>query len=342
VNSHFGDSHACSYNAHQQADNTAEPAPEARLVKIAETGSVISLEDSDGSVQDGAQLRTRAHPEEGGNALLDLAAQRSGAQTLLRGLAVLEAVARGGRELRQLSAALGMTRSTTQRLVNALTEARFLRAVPGGSVLGPKLIELGTVALEQMPLIALARPHLAALADVTRDTIHLGVRDGDRILYIDKIACTRGLEMRSRIGHRMPLASTGIGKALMLDLPPAQWRQQLEAARHPLAGMGLRPARECTVDEFLRTMPRYAALGCSLDLEENEASIRCVAAPVRDASGAIVAALSVASTVPYMPMERMETLIPVVQRTALAISTELGWRATPSGPARRARGAGAL
>ena len=73
-------------------------------------------------------------------------------------------------------------------------------------------------------------------------------------------------------------------------------------------------------------MTRYAQGGFTFDLEENEASIRCVAAPVRDASGAIVAALSVASTIPYMPHERMEELIPVVQREARAISEELGWR----------------
>ena len=77
----------------------------------------------------------------------------------------------------------------------------------------------------------------------------------------------------------------------------------------------------------IMNLPKPAAEGgFTFDLEENEASIRCVAAPVRDASGAIVAALSVASTIPYMPSERMEELIPVVQREARAISQELGWR----------------
>ncbi|MFP4906419.1 IclR family transcriptional regulator C-terminal domain-containing protein, partial [Paraburkholderia sp. BR14261] len=80
----------------------------------------------------------------------------------------------------------------------------------------------------------------------------------------------------------------------------------------------------------------YSAGGYTFDLEENEISIRCVAAPVRDASGAIVAALSVASTIPYMPLERMDELIPVVQREARAISQELGWRA-PQPTTRRIR-----
>lgn len=267
------------------------------------------------------------------SALVDITPQQAGTQTLLRGLAILEAAANGARDLRSFGAALGTTRSTTHRLVSSLVQARYLRQVQGGYLLGPKLIELGTIALEQMPLTAVARPHLQALADHTHDTIHLGVRDGDDVLYIDKIPGTRGLEMRSRVGHRMPLASTGIGKAMMLDLESVAWKRLLEASHRALAKTSFKPDNRPDFDTFNQRMTRYAQGGFTFDLEENEASIRCVAAPVRDASGAIVAALSVASTIPYMPHERMEELIPVVQREARSISEELGWRAPQ--PARR-------
>ncbi len=264
------------------------------------------------------------------SALVDITPQQAGTQTLLRGLAILEAAANGARDLRAFGAALGTTRSTTHRLVSSLVQARYLRQVQGGYLLGPKLIELGTIALEQMPLNAVARPHLQALAEHTQDTIHLGVRDGDDVLYIDKIPGTRGLEMRSRVGHRMPLASTGIGKAMMLDLEANAWKKLLEASHKALERKSFKPDNRPDIDTFLQRMTRYAQGGFTFDLEENEASIRCVAAPVRDASGAIVAALSVASTIPYMPHERMEELIPVIQREARAISEELGWRAPQS------------
>ncbi|MFM0338394.1 IclR family transcriptional regulator [Paraburkholderia fungorum] len=259
--------------------------------------------------------------------LLDITPQQAGTQTLLRGLAILEAAAAGVRDLRTFGAALGTTRSTTHRLVSSLVQARYLRQVQGGYLLGPKLIELGTIALEQMPLTAVARPHLEALAEQTLDTIHLGVRDGDDVLYIDKIPGTRGLEMRSRVGHRMPLASTGIGKAMMLDLTPNVWQSLFDASRRALAAVSFKPDNRPDAQTFMQRMTNYAAGGYTFDLEENEASIRCVAAPVRDASGAVVAALSVASTIPYMPLERMDELIPVVQREARLISEELGWRA---------------
>lgn len=267
---------------------------------------------------------------------LKTAKQLAGTQTLLRGLAVLEAAAGGAHDLRAFAAALGTTRSTTHRLVSSLVQARYLRQVGNAYLLGPKLIELGTIALEQMPLTKVAHPHLEHLAQATQDTIHLGVRDGDDVLYIDKIPGQRGLEMRSRIGHRMPLASTGIGKALMLDLDASQWSAMFDAARRTLASLPFKPDLQPTAAVFLERMARYAAGGYTFDLEENEASIRCVAAPVRDASGTIVAALSVASTVPYMPSERMDALIEVVQREARAISEEIGWRA-PQPTVRRIR-----
>jgi DNA-binding IclR family transcriptional regulator len=290
-----------------------------------------SLHEVPQSTQNGKQSAQSNAPAVDGIALpstlLDITPQQAGTQTLLRGLAILEAAASGARDLRAFGAALGTTRSTTHRLVSSLVQARYLRQVQGGYLLGPKLIELGTIALEQMPLTAVARPHLERLAEATLDTIHLGVRDGDDVLYIDKIPGTRGLEMRSRVGHRMPLASTGIGKAMMLDLKPDAWQSLFDASRRALASVSFKPDNRPDAPTFLQRMATYSAGGFTLDLEENEASIRCVAAPVRDASGSIVAAVSVASTIPYMPLERMDELVPVVQREARAISEELGWRA---------------
>ncbi|CAB3784877.1 hypothetical protein LMG28688_01958 [Paraburkholderia caffeinitolerans] len=314
--------------------NFAERFANAEAAPAAESAADASV--AAGRAQPQAKSRAGADEIVGlPGALLDGSAQ-AGTQTLLRGLAILEAAAAGVRDLRSFGAVLGTTRSTTHRLVSSLVQARYLRQVQGGYLLGPKLIELGTIALEQMPLTAVARTHLEALADATLDTIHLGVRDGDDVLYIDKIPGQRGLEMRSRVGHRMPLASTGIGKAMMLDLSPQSWRDLFEASRRALAGVSFRPDHNLDPDTFLKRMATYSAGGYTFDLEENEISIRCVAAPVRDASGAIVAALSVASTIPYMPLERMDELIAVVQREARAISQELGWR-VPQPATRRIR-----
>ncbi|MDK6844992.1 IclR family transcriptional regulator, partial [Escherichia coli] len=72
-------------------------------------------------------------------------------------------------------------------------------------------------ALESTSLYEIAQPVLQRLARYTLDTVHLGIVEGDEVLYLEKINSQRGLEMRSRPGHRMPLAITGIGKALILN-----------------------------------------------------------------------------------------------------------------------------
>jgi DNA-binding IclR family transcriptional regulator len=252
--------------------------------------------------------------------------QGSGTQTLLRGLALLECVADGVGDVKGIAARLGTPRSTTHRMLNSLVAERYLLHVPyKGYLLGPKLIHLGMKALEQRPLIAVARPHIEALAKQTGDTVHLGVLEDCDVFYLDKIAGTRGLEMRSRVGRRMPLALTSLGKGLLVGLPRDQWRPYYDrAVVSDLPSEGRPPLAPWP--EFERRMASYIEQGWSFDLEENEIGIRCVGAPVRDVRDQVVAAVSVASAVPYMPDERMAKLGPVVRATAEAISRELGWK----------------
>ncbi|MEN0108618.1 MAG: IclR family transcriptional regulator [Pseudomonas sp.] len=250
----------------------------------------------------------------------------TGTQTLLRGLGLVHAVASGARDLKQIAQLIGTTRSTTHRLASCLVDERYLRVVPQvGYLLGPKLIELGFQAREALPLVTLATPFLDQLSAATGDTIHLAIREDDDVLYLHKNPGRNGPEMRSRVGHRMPLARTGIGKALMLDCSVAEW-QRLYQVSLPAGGKNpLWPDHvEPTWEQFQQRMLEYGAGGYAFDLEDNEPSIRCVAAPVRDASRRIVAAISVASTVPYMSLEKMQALIQPVKAAAAGISAELG------------------
>jgi DNA-binding IclR family transcriptional regulator len=255
----------------------------------------------------------------------------AGTQTLIRGLTVIDAVARGAKSLQAIGGAIGCTRSTTHRLVSALVGTGHLRVVSGlGYVLGSKLIELGYLAREQLPLTAIARPHLEILARRTQDTVHLGLADGTEVFYLDKLPAKRGLEMRSRIGFRMPLAFTGVGKALMLDMTEDRWLDLYEVGRGWHAARGTAPSTLPGLSDFLTRMRSYVEQSCAYDLEENEAGVRCVAAPIRDAGGVIVAAISVASAAQYMPLERLPELRPQVMATAATISRELGWTERPA------------
>jgi len=243
-----------------------------------------------------------------------------GAQTLLHGLDVIDAVAAGATDLGALCAALGTTRSTTHRLASALVERRYLKFVPReGYSLGPKLLELGFRAQRATAVPTVARPYLERLSEACEDTIHLGVLDGDWALYLDKIPGRRRVEISSRVGERHPVWSTGLGKALILDMDETQWR------RFYGVGEARGARRERELEAWLKRMRSYARRGVAFDLEENEPHVRCVAAPIRDGSGATVAAFSVSSTVQYMSEGRMERLVGDVKQVAEAISCALGW-----------------
>jgi len=270
------------------------------------------------------------------NEKLDAAApeERSGpqgSQTLLRGLDMLDQVIDGPVALAELSQRMGLTRSTTHRLANALIDRGFLTFQPReGYQLGPKLLHLGFLAQAQVDLVQTARGHIEALAASSEDTVHLGRLDHERALYLDKIPGRRRVEISSRVGDRHPLTSTGLGKALLLDTPAGQWRRLFDADQET---GGIR----IDYDVWADRMKGYVEAACAFDLEENEDQIRCVAAPIRDASDKIVAAISVSSAAQYMDDARMQALRAEVMATARAISVDLGWQEGSAG-AVRARG----
>lgn len=243
----------------------------------------------------------------------------SGAQTLLRGLDVLDVVAEAPLPLAELSAKLGLTRSTTHRLASALVERRFLSFRPReGYSLGPKLLELGYFAMQQVHLARIARPWLEKLSEETGDAVHLGVLDGDEVLYLDKVAGRRRVLIGSRIGERQPVHSTGLGKAAALDLPEERWRElYLKATQSK--------GNSSQLSVWLERMRTYARDGYAFDLEENEDQIRCVAAPIHGADGRIAGSISLSSAAQYMDDARMQTLVGVVRGVANGISEDLGW-----------------
>jgi|HubBroStandDraft_5_1064220.scaffolds.fasta_scaffold08644_3 DNA-binding IclR family transcriptional regulator len=249
---------------------------------------------------------------------------RLGSQTLFRGLDVIELVAEGPITLGDLADRLGLTRSTTHRLASALADRRYLTFVPrSGYSLGPKLLELGFRVRDELDLPRVAGPQLERLALLTEDTVHLGVLDRGQVLYLDKIAGKRRINISSRVGELQPVSSTGLGKALILDHDEESWanffRSENGGQRTPNA-----------LQEWLTRMRSYAQSGYAFDLEENEDQVRCVAAPIRDVAGNITAAISVSSAAQYMNDQRMQTLTKDVVETARRISEELGWTGTPT------------
>jgi len=235
-------------------------------------------------------------------------------QTLVRGLDVLEQVADGPVPLALLAQRLGLSRSTVHRLATTLLERRYLNLTPRrGYTLGPKLLELGTQAREQINLVRLAEPALDALAEATGDVALLGVRDGTRMLLADRAGGRRPIAPSIRPGERQDLTETALGLALLLDEDAAA----LTGHWHRL--------HDSAASGFLTRMKDAAAAGLVIDLGTTDPHICTLAAPVRDAQGVIRAAVSIAAATAYFSMDTLAEARAAVLTAAAGIAAELGW-----------------
>lgn len=249
----------------------------------------------------------------------------TGTQSLLRGLRILECVAEGHTSLKALTEQLGAPRSTMTRALSSLAKAGYIYSIPyKGYFLGPKLMHLGERAAAQLPLIGIARPALERLSAETRDCVYMGVLDQQDLLYILKIPGERGLQMRSEVGSRNLMVASGVGKSMLMHLPEDLWPGFYETAERAMESLPDRPPLRPydAIAGELRAMRRR---GWTLDLEESEYGVRCVAAPVFDHNGRPVAAVSVASAETFLPLARTEEIGPDIRAVAEGISRTLGW-----------------
>ena len=240
--------------------------------------------------------------------------RKTGTQTLERGLDLLELAVNESLTLAELTTRSGLPRGVAYRLVTALAGREFLAQSGNGRFRGgPSLLRLSHRAGEQTDIAAIARPHLDALSERTGLSAFLGRRDGEYSVHLLRSQGSERVAVTTQPGTRRLLPETGMGKALMLDDTPAEW-----ARLQTLIGAEHRP------DALVPALEAAAANGVVLQRGPPPDSICSVAAPVRDATGRIVAAINVAAAAPYLSDARMAELAPWVKQAAEAVGTVLG------------------
>ncbi|HUH07648.1 MAG TPA: IclR family transcriptional regulator [Egibacteraceae bacterium] len=218
-----------------------------------------------------------------------------------------------------------LSKPTVFRMLRNLEDVGLVERVPGTDAyrLGLRCVALGQAYLEQADYRREALPILESLRDRYSETVHLAVLDTElRVVYVEKLEGKHAVGiMMSRVGRSAPSYCTGLGKALLssLDDDPA--------ARLAARGELVRKTDNtiCDADQLRSELAAIRARGFSLDLEEHETGVRCVAANVQDASGAVVAAISVAGPVQRMPHKLLTgELAEATVAAARGISRRLG------------------
>ena len=217
---------------------------------------------------------------------------------------------------------LGLNKATTYRILQSLRQVGYVsqRGNAGPYYLTIRMFEIGSRVLDWNSEVKAARPVLERLAEETLETVHLGFLDGTRVVYLDKIDSHHILRMHSRIGNQSPAYCTGLGKVLLSGLSPQQVRdlyREEPLERHT-------PNTITDIEALLEELQRVRDRGYAIDGEEHEIGIKCIAAPVRSASGAITAAISLSIPKARFPEKRLSEYTEMVIAMANETSGRLG------------------
>ena len=245
------------------------------------------------------------------------------ADRVLSTLEALEA-APGGLGVTELGRRLGVDKSTAHRLLTTLAGRGYARLNPHTQryLLGLRLVGLGAVAARGVDVTEVARPALESLRDDTGEAASLAILSEGEVLFLAKATAPGALTVNHGVGTRLPAHASALGKVLLAERRDPEALDRLIARR----GLGATTPRTITsADALRRHLETVATRGWGLDDEEYAAGMRCLAAPVRDAGGEVVAGIGISGPTTRVTPERVAALAARVRRAGEQVSAELGY-----------------
>jgi IclR family acetate operon transcriptional repressor len=242
----------------------------------------------------------------------------SGVQSLDRALRLLEHLADAGGAMRlaELQAVSGLPLPTIHRLIRSLTHNGYVRQEPSRRyALGPRLIRLGETAGRALGSWAI--PRLTELVAQIGETANMAFLEGDEVVYVAQVPSAHAMRMFTEVGRRVPAHCTGVGKALLSQLPDAEVLDLLKRT-----GMPAKTPRTFTDPQaLLSQLIEIRAQGWAVDDAEQEAGVRCVAVPVIGAPARV--AISVSGPSGRITASRVVEIAPLLQEAAARLSSDL-------------------
>lgn len=219
---------------------------------------------------------------------------------------------------------LGFNKTTLTRILASLEKAGVIERneLTAEYKLTYRLFHVGSVYRDQMDLYNIAIPFLSQLAAKANETVHLAVLNEYRAFYIGKIESSQSIRIMSRIGSSNPCYSTGVGKVILAHLGDEEIERFLQTAKL----QRFTPNTICDASELRTHLKQIWKQGYAVDEGENEEEVSCVAAPIFEARGKVIAGLSISGPVFRMTRQRIaQELVSLVKETAQMISRRMGY-----------------
>lgn len=222
----------------------------------------------------------------------------------------------------ELAKALSFPKSSASALVSTMAEQGLLRRTSSGRYkLGWRVVALSQVLLSTTDFHIEARPVMQSLIARFGETVHLATLEGGQVIYVDKLQGTRAIQVAvTGVGYRLPAHCSGVGKVILAHRP---WEEVCQILHSK--GMTALTSHTITTPEcFKKELARVAAQGYAYDMEEAVEELCCVAAPIRDHRGEVVAALSLSVPAYRFQQVREQYRLAIVGATK-QISESLGY-----------------
>lgn len=228
-------------------------------------------------------------------------------------------------KITDISKLMGLSKSTLHSLLKTLQLHGYIDQNPenGKYRLGMKLVERGHFVVGSIDIRQKAKGWLTELSRRTGQTTHLGILDGREGVYIEKIEGKLAAIAYSRIGRRLPVHATAIGKVLIAWLDEAELNALLEGYQYTTFTPSTLATREALLDALKKTREH----GYALDSEENEQGVRCVAVPVWNHESRVIAALSLSTLTSRVDDAELANFREQLQQAGLQLSRALGYPA---------------
>lgn len=247
-------------------------------------------------------------------------------RSLAKALEVIDLLANSNEDMRlgEIAKRLQLPKSTVYGILNTLRDKGYVDQSPfdGRYRLGVRLFEVGSSVARRWDVYVVAGPFIQKLLEEFGETVHLVMLDKGEVLYIDKRETRQSLRIVSQVGMRLPAHCTGVGKVLLAHLPESE-------VRRIVAEKGLKvytPNTISSLPRLLSELEKIREQGYAVDNEEIMQGLRCVAAPVRNHEGRVIAAISISGPVSRISGERFTQAVNLVTETAGNISRALGFR----------------
>lgn len=224
----------------------------------------------------------------------------------------------------ELSNILGLHKSTTHRLLMSLIFMGYVKQDEenGKYMLSLKILNIASRLLRKIDILSISKPFITKLVEQTGETVHLVQRNGNDMVYIDKVESeVSSIRMVSQVGKSVPMYCSGVGKAILATLSKEEvtkiWNQSKieKFTEHTMVSL----------DQLLEELDEVRQKGYALDNEENELGVRCIAACIKDYQGEANHAFSISAPVGRMSDNRIKELSYYVLEMKNSISREFGY-----------------